>query len=199
MSAWSSWSSEMVEDSSIVVDNIKFTNYEESNISIEDLKDIADKLKEYYAILDRVLNNHCAVKEVTFKVKGSVAGRATPYSYKIDINAQIFRENREEYLNHRTLGHEYAHIVNANILHGGGHDKNWKFVMEILGLQPSRCHSYDVSHITRKHPRPYVYTCNCREYHLTTRMHNSIVRGAWRRCRHCNAILKYSTKESKVA
>ena len=196
MSSWSVWNPDLVRPSTVSIEGLQFENFEESKVFGKDLQAIADKLKYYEERIYEEFSECIPVDLVKFKLKGAVAGKAYITDSIIDINADIFRENREEYLHRRTLGHEYAHIVNYHLLNGRGHDNNWHFVMKKLGLNSSRCHNYEISHLVHRHKRPYVYKCNCQIFKFTTRMHNSIKRGAWRRCNSCGVTLKFSHKES---
>lgn len=84
-----------------------------------------------------------------------------------------------------TLYHEFAHVI-AGL--GVGHGEAWKSTMRKLGLTPDRCHSIAVH---TKIPGKYQLThCSCREYSMSNRAVNSILRGDGRFCRECRVNVK---------
>jgi len=195
MSTWSAWNSAMVEKSEVFVNGITFVNAEENDISMEDMDRMSMRILE---LKDKVYDRYgvnVEVNQIRFDLKGSTAGMALLNENVIRINTQIFLENKEEYIENRTLGHEYAHLVNRAVYNGSGHDLGWKRIMHFFGLNDSRCHDYEVEHLVKRHKRPYVYHCGCKEFRLTQRMHNTIVRGNWRKCSTCGGILKFQYKE----
>jgi len=195
MSKWSAWNTEMIESSQIYVNGITFIGAEEQDIPFIDLDEISMKILEFKNKIYDKFGIDIDVNEIRFDLNGSTAGIAMVDSKNIRINTQIYKENKNEYIYERTLGHEYAHIVNAYLYNGRGHDLGWRRIMHFFGLEDSRCHSYNVEHLVKRHKKPYVYVCNCSEFHFTQRMHNSIIRGRWRKCKRCGETLKFKCKE----
>lgn len=57
-------------------------------------------------------------------------------------------------------------------------------------LKPDRCHEMDSSSSS-----PHVYSCSCKEFRLSTRMHNSIVSGRTKVCKKCRTTLTFLRTE----
>jgi predicted SprT family Zn-dependent metalloprotease len=102
-------------------------------------------------------------------------------------------QNTEEMLN-QTIPHEIAHSIqvwkypHAKQWHG----PEWKGIMRAMGLQPTRCHSFDVSNNLKRHvPRGYMYFCpDCNQkFNLTIILHNKIIKGQYRICLKCKKRL----------
>lgn len=84
-------------------------------------------------------------------------------------------ENEGEAFVERTPGHEAAHII-VYALHGAsatGHGSAWQKVMRVIGLEPSRCHSYETP---AKKTLAYRAKCGT-EKQLTLIRHNKLQRG----------------------
>jgi len=131
---------------------------------------------------------------IKFDLKGVVAGQ---YCYQFGkpwfcVNMILAIENIEEYLA-RTVPHEFAHYIDHCIHGSTGHGRNWKRIMvNVFGLNPKRCHNYDVSNaLVRKVNRPHVYKCQCNEYPITPHVHKKISRGKVYTCRKCNTNLVF--------
>jgi len=78
------------------------------------------------------------------------------------VNLDIARNQLEDYLA-RTVPHEVSHhIVRIHFPeHAKSHGWQWQRIMHIVfGLEPSRCHSYDIKDIIVK-KKPHKYTCAC--------------------------------------
>lgn len=153
-----------------------------------------------------------SVPEITYDLKGTTAGQAQ-YTYKkstgettsakIRINNDLlYTKHYDEMLN-RTVPHEVVHIAVRWWfwqLRPDPHGFEWKTLMIVLGLDPTRCHSYDEITKARKRtplPRPYIYTCanNCREYRLTQIIHRRIKAGQTRYCRDCHCPVTHIRTE----
>lgn len=89
--------------------------------------------------------------KVTFELKSGTAGKARLGQGIIQFNPTLLRENPQAFLG-RTPGHEVIHFANHKV-HGpdvGAHGPEWKRMMVDMGLPPTRCHSYDTSHVPTK-------------------------------------------------
>lgn len=136
---------------------------------------------------------------VLFDLSGKAAGmyrvkagqrviRYNPY-----IFAKYFDDNFSE-----TIPHEVAHYV-TDVLYGLGnikpHGSEWKSVMQVFGVAPTRTASYDLSGLPVRNFQKYMYRCGCQNYELTSRRHNKIVRGKGHYlCRDCGGKLIYVKK-----
>lgn len=79
----------------------------------------------------------------------------------------------------RTVPHEIAHYI-ADVLHPRSrqhHGATWKAVMSMLGLEASRCHSYDTTGIAKRR-RTFAYNCNCegKTHGISAVKHNRLLR-----------------------
>jgi SprT protein len=125
---------------------------------------------------------------IDFDLRGVIAGKAFYSSYRLQFNAPLAADNRDEFLD-QTVPHECAHLI-ARTLYGSiaPHGKEWKYVMVQLGARPARCHSYDVE--THRRSTRHIYHCACQEHALSTRLHNQIQAGQRRHCLRCNQTVQ---------
>lgn len=105
--------------------------------------------------------------EIRYKVSGKVAGRASYQGYWMDFNAALLVDNVKYFMEH-TIPHELAHLITGimypSIFHGrkmSHHGREWKTVMVMLGADPARCHSLDVTKVARTRiTRKFRYVCD---------------------------------------
>ena len=100
---------------------------------------------------------------------------------------------------HKQNPHELCHFA-AIFIYGKnmGHKKEWKLLMRLLHLREERCHNMDTSGLKRKVNR-FVYSCQCKEHLLSTRLHNNIKSGSIYNCKKCKSNLKYKHQAAKQA
>lgn len=136
--------------------------------------------------------------ELDFSLRGRCAGQACVErrgTTSLRINLQLLAENLDDYL-HQTIPHEVAHLVvnwqaRKARLKPKPHGAEWQAVMrDCFGLEPIRCHSYQTTP-ARVVPRPFHYTCSCREHLLTSIMHNKIGLSYQALCKACRTPLKF--------
>jgi len=131
--------------------------------------------------------------QVSLQLRGQKAGVAHPTENLLRFNAQLYRENREDFLR-QTVAHEVAHLV-AHQLFGSGirpHGEEWRKIMEgVYGLPAKRCHDYAVQ---RRRAASYLYRCQCPdgEFPFTAQRHSLVLRGRRYLCRRCRAVLEFS-------
>jgi len=159
------------------------------NQAIDKIHEALDKAEKHYNItLPR--------PSISFDLKGKTAGRA---------NMPLMEQNGDAFMN-RTPVHEAAHLI-VRKLHGQRrvnrrrvvkpHGPEWKSVMRVLGLEPSRCHKYDTTNCggrrTRRKGKKYSYKCDCMDYSLGATRHrrNLSVGGHAYRCRKCKTVLVF--------
>lgn len=137
-----------------------------------------------------------------FSLRGRCAGQARVErkgATRLRINLQLLAENLEDYLS-QTIPHEVAHLVvnwpaREKRLQPRPHGVEWQSVMrDCFGLEPKRCHSYQTSP-ARVVPRPFLYTCSCREHRLTSILHNRIGLNCQALCKVCKAPLQFVDRE----
>lgn len=142
--------------------------------------------------------------ELDFALKGSKAGQFRwLHSHQaqklrrpfLRFNLAMAMENQDDFLK-QVVPHEVAHLI--TVAQWGKvrpHGREWQKVMqECFGLQPDRCHSYNVRGHVKRWPRHYIYACSCREFAMTTMMHNRLQKGQRRRCRKCKGELVFVRK-----
>lgn len=135
------------------------------------------------------------VPEISFKLAGKAAGyfKMLPDgSCLINYNKQLLELNKADYLQN-TVPHEVAHLV-AYRTYGRKikpHGKEWKSVMALFKADDSRCHDYDLSEVSTRQYRRFLYQCSCRSHQLTSIRHNRVMSGQRYICRQCNQPLSY--------
>ncbi len=133
-----------------------------------------------------------------FDLRGLAAAAAYPAKNSIRINRRLLEQNAADFLHH-TVAHEVSHLV-AYRLHGrriAPHGAEWAAIMrEVFGLEPRRCHDYDVRSNMKA---AYRYRCGCPAGHvLGVRRHNSALRGRRYFCRRCRQPLSFSHCEQST-
>lgn len=120
---------------------------------------------------------------ITFDLRGMVGGKAWAGLNLIQINPGFVDDEHYSDLLNQTIPHEYAHIL-AGRKYGQrvGHGPEWKYVMRLMGLEPRRCHNYDLTKVIKV----VMYRCACRDHQFSTRRH-AVVRkyGTTYTCRDC--------------
>ena len=126
---------------------------------------------------------------IVSQLVGTCGGKADLQGNKINVNFDLYRPNKEEYLT-STIPHEVAHLI-AWQLYGyegyqkmqdtEGHGIFWQGVMIKLGVVPNRYHKYDLSKVkTTKNiqKKRYVFLCHkCKkELLLTENQYNNRAR-----------------------
>lgn len=146
--------------------------------------------------------------DIDFSLKGAVAGQCRVtycketkkiVNARLRFNLPVAIENQDHFLS-QTVPHEVAHLVvflkmwrKREVPHG----REWQKIMEMcFGLQADRCHSYNIKGHVKRWPRPFIYRCGCRDFSLTTLMHNRIQGGSRRACPMCNKELIFIRKGS---
>jgi SprT protein len=142
---------------------------------------------------------------VYFNKTGCVAGT---YQHSMigggffNVNLDIAKANLEEYLR-QTVPHEFCHYIVFMEFYKNmyrynqkpkSHGREWQSMMiNVFGLDPHRCHNYDVTEIQKKKfGRLYVYKCKCMEHQVTPIRHRRMLEQPNRyACRKCNATLAY--------
>lgn len=140
---------------------------------METLSDkIESKIEETLMKAESIFKTKFSFPAVDYSLRGACAGQ---YVRKNETNEEVLRfnielaKNNEEEFVTQTVPHEVAHLISRNMYgfpNGHGHGMRWKMTMMALGVEPTRCHSYDISVTTNR--KRVEYTCNCGQtFHLT--------------------------------
>lgn len=142
------------------------------------------------------LITRCELPElpVLLNLRGSAAGQYRGGSHPcIRYNPQIAAQAFEDFIA-RTVPHEVAHYVVEKLFPRKRikpHGPEWQGIMQAFGLEPSVCHSYDLSRVQVRRQRRYLYSCDCREHQLSTTRHNRVrYDGTSYLCQQCGSKLK---------
>jgi SprT protein len=151
---------------------------------------INQKLEECAAKLDYTHE----MPTISFDLKGQTAGYAWYQKNHIQLNGDLLMKETEDMIED-TLPHEFAHIASYKFYgrDGVGHGRNWKWTMIRLGLEPKRCHNYEVT--PAKIHQKFNYTCDCPGtiHKIGKNVHNKIQSGlSPRYCKRCGAWIKES-------
>lgn len=176
--------------------------------AIEKARVIA-QLQEGIAVCEKHYGITVKMPKVFFDLRGTTAGTANYRDWVIRLNPAIMMANLSEF--RQTILHELSHLVN-DIVHPEAHrpvssrystrrakrdphGAGWAEVMRVLGLEPRRCHSYDVSTAVKG----YKYTCTgCGlTVTLTQRKHDNMLANprayVHKSCKHSSLHLAPAT------
>jgi SprT protein len=130
---------------------------------------------------------------VSFKLRGQKAGVAHLHENLLRFNAQLYRENSEDFLK-QTVAHEVAHLI-AHQLFGDRitpHGEEWQLIMRgVYELPPNRCHTYAIK---RRSATRYIYRCPCpdSDFAFSAQRHALVKQGRGYLCRRCRNALVFS-------
>ena len=170
------------------------TDTELKNLVIRKIKELINFVKKDFPVL-----NNTEFPEIKFTKRGRVAGcvEYNQNTASFNFNMVLLRENPDEFIK-QTVPHETAHFIVFSVYgveydRGGRriiHGKKWKNMMVYLGVDPKRCHSYNVDNCTVRKLKTFAYVCGCREHELTSIRHNKILKkGAHYTCSLCGKRL----------
>lgn len=143
----------------------------------------------------RLFEREFVAPPVRFDLSGRAAGQyrvlrgEAAIRYNPWIFARYFHDNLAD-----TVPHEVAHFV-VDQLWGlrrvRAHGREWRSVMQALGVEPRVTASFDLSGLPVRRQRRFDYHCACGVHSLTTCRHNRVLRGEVRyHCRHCGETLR---------
>ena len=160
-------------------------------------QELATSTREWWDKFNQKFGKSYPYPHLTFTLRGTVAGYAHYKKHLIEFNVELYLRHKEEFLK-RTVPHEIAHLFayqmyaypyNRSIK---PHGDEWSRVMTIMGLEPSRCHSYNTEGLGKA--KPFAYKCSCHVFHVTKALHERIQKENGRRiCLTCKQKLIYTT------
>jgi SprT protein len=108
-----------------------------------------------------------------------VAGLAYMNKNLIELNFQLFDKYTEAFFN-RTIPHEAAHLITRILFPKAkqAHGPEWRHVMNILGVDSSTYHKYDIS-CAYPEGSLFTYVCACenKKFLFTKIKHNKASKG----------------------
>jgi len=163
-------------------------------------QELTDITKTWIDLASEIYGRRFIMPEISLNLKGACAGQASFSCWLVKYNFELYMQNKVDFIN-RTVPHEIAHLI-ARTVYGmwiKSHGVEWQSVMRKFGIEPKRCHSYDLTGIKKGRSRPYVYTCGCREYNITSLLHNRMQKGSHRKCLRCGGRLQFKEVRFEVA
>jgi SprT protein len=164
-------------------------------------KELEVKTREWWDKFNAKFNWHPTTPHypyptIKYTLRGAVAGTAIAFpTMEINYNLGLAWENLRDFLDN-TIPHEIAHIFTDKRSNSReSHGPEWKRVMVAMGLNPSRCHDYDMTNAqARKVERPYIYKCACKEHRVTKLIHKKFLQhgGRYWICTECKKDMVYS-------
>lgn len=170
-------------------------------------KALQEQTFELYKTANKMYDRIFTLPEVSFKLTGMCAGMFCCKSNRLtnEIKKAVIKYNLEFSMVNQaeafdTVIHEVAHHINR-ILHGRyvqSHGASWWRVYRDLGGKQNK-HTYSkdcVMPASYYRKRPFIYSCKCQTFDMTTRMHNSMQGGSIRICNACRGPLVFKSASS---
>jgi SprT protein len=109
--------------------------------------------------------------------------------FTIRLSTKLFARATPEQ-QRQTVIHEACHVIDALVNKEWGHGAGWKTVMRCAGVKANVHHEVCTDGLVKE----FVYACpnNCHDFKLSTRMHNSMVKGQRRICRTCSCFISFT-------
>ncbi|MBK1644746.1 hypothetical protein CKO25_08810 [Thiocapsa imhoffii] len=158
------------------------------------LESAAARTRRLLSVAEAWLARTMPATEVRFDLRGTAAGQARVSAdgpAVIRYNRELLLRHTERFM-HETVPHEVAHVA-AFHCHGFGirpHGAEWRHIMRHFGVEPARCHNFDVSCLRTRVVARFRYRCACTTHELSSIRHQRIRRHGIRYlCRRCRQPL----------
>lgn len=123
------------------------------NIPVDILSLLANRIGEAFWLKAFGIFDKCIGKMPEIKMNKrltSTGGRAFFEQGYIDLSCYLMERN-PEYYEHNTIPHELCHIIAWRLYGDTGHGKGWKYVMQEMGVNGTRCHTMQTKYQAEKH------------------------------------------------
>lgn len=156
---------------------------------------VLERVNECHLIAEQALKYYRDVCTIDYKITGVIAGKAYYFKNHISLNAILLDENEEVFI-YRTVAHEIAHLVTKKVFKNAKpHGKEWKYIMRLFNAPTNRCHSYDVSIVSTRKKRKFIYSCDCKKPHIiSVTKHNRALKGHKYECLECHQFIKFEVE-----
>lgn len=143
---------------------------------------------------------------ISYDLRGTTAGTANWRTWHIRLNAVLLQENFDDMLND-TVPHELCHLATdliypeahqrgMSVVTASGrrrrakrspHGSQWQSIMRAIGVDPTRCHSYDTTNARVKTRTRYDYKCSTCDHVMSVgpKHHAKMQRGAYMYHKSC--------------
>lgn len=163
--------------------------------------EIIEKVETCLATAEKFFNKtFIRPDNIMFKRSGTTAGWSNYNAKTLMFQLDLAEKNADHFIN-QTVPHEVAHYVQRAV-YGYGcvkpHGKEWKYIMRrVYGIQPDRCHSYDVSVTKKRNVKRFTYSCGCKTHQVSAVKHNRIVlKNVNYVCVSCGERIRYTPLQS---
>jgi SprT protein len=156
----------------------------------QDIDDISATITNFYSLAkDRYGLEGWQRPVFRFGITGTTAGMAYLGENFIKLNRYIFEKQKADFIK-RTLPHEVAHLAAFRVFRDRGHGEGWKKVMRDFGLEPIRCHNYDVGGLKQTRTK-FTYACACQKHEVGSAIHRRVSIGVKYECKKCKTAIKF--------
>ena len=155
---------------------------------------VVDLTATYVARAEAIFQRSFAPVEVHFDLPGGCAGMFKVHGKAcwIRYNPWLFAKYFDDNL-YGTVPHEVAHYIIHKVYdmrRVRPHGSEWRALMHKFEADAAVTCDFELTGIPQRRQRRFAYQCDCRSHELSTRRHNTVLRGkAQYHCLKCKAQL----------